>query len=426
MSDLKSRFRTLLRSSERYTKTDMVYLAKGGFWLTISQISIAALALLLSIAFAHFVPKDVYGSYRYLLSIFWVLTTFSLTGIPTALARAIAKGEDGAYRESIRLSFIWSWPMILISLGLATYYFLQGNLLLFFGAIIIAIFGPFMQPSFLFGSLLEGKRAFRATAFAGIILNSVPTLALLVTMFVSRNPLSYLAVYLIANAGTATIISWFVWKRYRTSGNKPTKSLFSLGVNFSAMNILAGIAGQIDRLLVFHFLGPIELAIYSFAIALPDQIKSTGNNIATIAFPKFANRPFSEIRETLSRRLGGFTLLMIAIAGLYIVFAPFIFHIFFPAYRDAVWYSQLYALGLIPLASIFPNTALQAHAAKKELYILNIASSLFQIGILFPAIAYYGLIGAVVARTVSRIFNLLLSSILVRAYARRISLSRVG
>lgn len=415
---MKERVTSILRWGERYAKTDLTYLTKNASWLTASQILMSTFALVLSIAFAHFIPKDVYGSYRYLLSLFWTLATFSLTGIPTALARAIAKGEDDAYKESVRLSFIWSWPMILISLGLAAYYLAQGNLLLFGGALIIAILGPLMQPTYLFGSLLEGKRAFRATAVAGVILNFVPLLALIATMFVSHNPLAFLVVYLIANAGTATLISWYAWTHYRAEKRKPTESLFALGAHFSVMNILAGIAGQIDRLLVFHYLGAIELAVYSFAIALPDQIKAMSNNIATIAFPKFANRSFREIQETLAHRLGGFTLLMIALAGVYIVLAPFAFNIFFPAYTEAIWYSQIYALALIPLASIFPTTALQAHAANKELYILNILSSLFQIGILFPAIAYYGLLGAVIARIVSRAFNLLLSVGLTANYAR--------
>lgn len=423
VSNSKSHFITLLRSGERYAGTDMVYLAKGGLWLTVSQVAIATLALLLSVAFARFVPKDVYGSYRFLLSMFWVITTFSLTGISAALARAVTKDENGAYGESIRLSIIWSWPMILISLGLAVYYLVQGNPLLSSGALIIAVLGPFMQPSFLFGSILEGKRAFRAIAFAGIVLNLVPAIALIATiLFVFQNPLAYLSVYLIANAGTAIVISWFVRKRYHMTGHRPVQSLFSLGAHLSIMNILSGIAGHIDRLLVFHYLGPIELAVYSFATALPDQIKSMCNHIATVAFPKFVSRSFQDIQETLSYRLAAFTLLMIAVALGYIAIAPLAFGLFFPAYADAVWYSQIYALALIPLASIFPDIALQAHAAKKELYIFNTASSIFQIGILFTAIAYYGLIGAVVARIVSRAFNLLISVILARAYARRISL----
>jgi O-antigen/teichoic acid export membrane protein len=110
---------------------------------------------------------------------------------------------------------------------------------------------------------------------------------------------------------------------------------------------------------------------------------------------------------------------MATLAGIYILFAPLLFRIFFPAYGEAVFYSQIYVLALIPLGSIFPNTALQAHAANKELYILNISSSVFQIGILSLAIAFYGLLGAVIARIISRAFNLLLSTTLASHYAKK-------
>jgi len=415
-STLSGRLRTLLTAGERYAQTDLHYLIKNASWLTIGQISIALLALLLSITFARFVPKDIYGSYRYLLSVFWTLTTFSLTGIPAALARAIAKGEDGAYKESLRLSLLWSFPMILISLGLSVYYCIQGNTLLFIGTLIIALIGPFMQTSFLFGSILEGKKDFRVTALAGIVLNVVPTVSLILSMFVSQNPLVYLFVYLVANAGTAGLISWYVWQTYREAELRRSESLFSLGAHFSAMNVLAGISQQIDRLLVFHYLGAVELAVYSFAIAVPDQLKAAVSNIATISFPKFANRPFEEIKQTLSFRVGKFTLLMIILTMLYIFLAPWAFHLIFPTYSEAILYSQIYALALIPLGSLFPTTALQAHAANRELYYFNIISSVFQIGILFPAIAWYGLLGAVVSRIFSRAFGLWLSLFLMRGY----------
>jgi O-antigen/teichoic acid export membrane protein len=403
-----SPYRRLVTYAEKVTHTDLEYLFTNGFWLTLAQIGIALIAFVLSIAFAHFVTKDTYGTYRYLLSIFWTLTAFSLTGLPVAMARAVARGEDGAYVESFWLSMIWSWPMVLISLGLAGYYYLQGNHLLMIGAIIIAIIGPFMQSTYLFGAFFEGKRAFRANAIAGIILNVVPALALIGAMFLTQDPLIYLAVYLVGNAGTAGVISLVAYFKYKTNSIKSEK-LFTLGGHFSIMNILSTIASQVDRLLVYHYLGAAELAIYVFATAMPDQVKNIFNNVTTLAFPKFANRSLKEIHETLLFRLAGFTGIMTIVAIAYIVVAPLAFHILFPAYASSIGYSQLYALALIPIGNMIPTTALQAHAANRELYIFNILSSLVQIGLLFPAIALYGLLGAVIARIISRTFNLALA-----------------
>jgi hypothetical protein len=38
MNQLKYKAYTFLRWSERHTKTDMIYLTKGGFWLTLAQV----------------------------------------------------------------------------------------------------------------------------------------------------------------------------------------------------------------------------------------------------------------------------------------------------------------------------------------------------------------------------------------------------
>jgi len=58
----------ILRYSERYTQTDMVYFASGGFWLLLGQFISTISAFLLLIAFANFLPKEVFGTYQYILA----------------------------------------------------------------------------------------------------------------------------------------------------------------------------------------------------------------------------------------------------------------------------------------------------------------------------------------------------------------------
>lgn len=408
-----------LRWSERYTKTDMVYLASGGFWLTLGQVALAGIAFTLSVAFAHFVEKDTYGTYRFLLSLFWTLTAFSLTGLPAAFARAVAQGKDGAYGQAIRLSIIWGWPMVLISFGVAIYYYLQGNFLVASGAVIIGIVGPLMQGAYLYGSFLEGKKAFRTNALAGIVLNAVPAFVLFIAILLSAGPITFLIIYLATNVATGTTISFFVYHRYRTRGAPNDKSLMHLSGHYSLMNILSTLSQQIDRLLVFHYLGAVQLAVYVFATAMPDQIKTVFNGISTLAFPKFANRPLSEIIPTLQHRIRNLTILVTLVAVVYIVLAPFAFHIFFPAYTESIFYSQLYALTLVAISNVIPLALLQAQAAKRELYIFNIASPTFQILTLFILIASYGLIGAIMARILGRAFNVIICNYLMYSYKKR-------
>ena len=66
--NIKEYLFSLLRLSEKYFKTDMVYLAKSGFWINLSYIAGSVFSLVSSIAFAYFVSKETYGIYKYIIS----------------------------------------------------------------------------------------------------------------------------------------------------------------------------------------------------------------------------------------------------------------------------------------------------------------------------------------------------------------------
>jgi O-antigen/teichoic acid export membrane protein len=419
MSAIKDRVKGLLRLSERYTKTDMVYLVGNGTWLGIAQVGMGLIALGLSIAFAHFVPKDVYGNYRFLLSIFWVLTAFSLTGIATALMRSVARGEEGIYRSVFRTSILWSLPMALLGLGAAGYYFLNENSTLGWGLIAIACIGPLMQSAYLFGAFQEGRRAFKENALSGLVLNGVPALVLLCVMPFFHEPALFIAIYLGANVLTGYAISWFfIWRR-NIAEQKMSEEFKNLTGHFSLLNILGTISQQIDRILVFHFLGAVELAVYALAVALPEQIKAAVGSIENLAFSKFANRTAQQVLGNFWNRMLILTGGLVLVAVAYMLVAPYIFSVLFPKYPEAVIYSEVFALSLVFLGNVLPPTIFQAQAAKKELYIFSVTTSVFQIVILIPCILSWGLMGAVIARILARGFNLLFGAILVSSYSKR-------
>ena len=66
----------------------------------------------------------------------------------------------------------------------------------------------------------------------------------------------------------------------------------SYGKHLSFTGIIGTVATYLDRLLIFHYLGAVEVAIYSIAIAPPEQIKNLFKNIPTLAMPKLAQKIF--------------------------------------------------------------------------------------------------------------------------------------
>ena len=136
----KNKIYKILRWSEKYTKTDMVYLAKGGFWVTFGQSITSILSLALLVAFANLLPKETYGVYRYILALAGIFNIFTLTGMNRSVARAVAAGSEGVLRASVRYKLKWNLIMLTAFWVLGGYYLINDNSLFAISFFILGIF----------------------------------------------------------------------------------------------------------------------------------------------------------------------------------------------------------------------------------------------------------------------------------------------
>ena len=107
MQKLKSKAHNILRWSEKYTKTDMVYLAKGGSWFALGTALSWLISFGTALAFANLIPKETFGAYQYVLSIVGIFGIMTLTGMNTAISRAAARGKDGSLFEALKEKIRW-------------------------------------------------------------------------------------------------------------------------------------------------------------------------------------------------------------------------------------------------------------------------------------------------------------------------------
>src|SRR3990167_8618565 len=120
---LKERITKILRWSEPYMKTDMVYLARGGFWLSLAMAVSMVGGFGLSLAFGNLVSPEVFGMYKFVFSLAGLFGTIALTTIGTTVTQAVARGFDGALKHGFKADLLWSIPGIILTLGAAVYYF---------------------------------------------------------------------------------------------------------------------------------------------------------------------------------------------------------------------------------------------------------------------------------------------------------------
>jgi len=400
--ELQEKIYKLLHWNQRYFKIDMIYLVEGGSWLTLGQIVSSITSFLLAVIFANFLSKEDYGTYKYVLSLVGILNIFTLPGMGTALIQTVARGYDGSLISVVKSKICWGILGSFVSLILAGYYFVHGNTLLGISFIISAIFIPFMDSFSIYSSFLYGKKCFNIASKYGIISQIIATLLLIFSLFLTKNLLFILVIYFLSWTLLRFIFFIITTKKFLSNQEKDPE-VISYGKHLSLMGIISTIAYQIDRLLVFHYLGATEVAIYSVAIAPLEQIKGLLKNIGPLALPKFAERSKEEIKKTIFKKILFFFSAISSIVIIYIFSAPFLFKVFFPFYLNSVFYSQIFSFSLLPTAFYLIGTvALQSQKKQKQLYQLNIIGSIIEIILLFVLIREYGLLGAILARIVSR------------------------
>ncbi|MBU6142101.1 oligosaccharide flippase family protein [Patescibacteria group bacterium] len=412
----KEKAHAALRWSERYTKTDMIYLAGGQFWAIIGQVVSSVTVFIFAIIVARYLPKDVYGEYKYIIGVVALLSSFSLTGLSTAVFQSAASGFDGSLHEGFWQNIKWSVLVFLGAFGLAAYYFTQGDHILAYGVLIGGTLSPLLASANLIAAFLNAKKDFRRTAlYIGVIETLLSSGALIITIFLAPNPLTLATVYFLGN----TLATLWIYRRiaaiYQPDHVKTDPGMMTYAKHLSAMGILSTIAANIDQVLLFHFVGPVQLAIYNFATAIPDQTKGPLNMFNTMTQAKFVDRTDKEVRTGMRNKIFWLALSSTLFVALYILLAPYFFAIFFPKYMEAVFYSQIYAISILTV--IFTPAASYLIAKKKvrEQYVNNIAVSLFQIGSMVIGVIGWGLLGLVIARIATRFFG---SSLVYLLYAR--------
>lgn len=409
---LKEKTLRLLRWSELYTKTDMVHLVSSGGWLSGGYLVSSIVAFLMAIAFANFVEKETYGTYRFILSLGIIFGAFSLTGLKTSVTRSVASGFEGTLQSAFKERMIWSIPMFLIAGGASIYYLILGNMVIAASLVIVALCNPILYSSTLYAAYLNGKEAYRTNALYAAIRAVVPAIIMLIVIRVVPSVPAMVIAYFAAHTILAFLF-YTITARTVPSGAPQDTASNAFGKHLSITNLIDIAANQLDKVLVFHFVGASDLAVYYFALNIPEQINGLFSNIYSIALPKFSRRPINELRKTLFSKVAQFGLIMLIIVTTYIISAPLIYKVIFPNYIEAIRLSQIAALGMIGVIGTLPTALLHAKQATRLIYTSRTISSLIRIGLLIALVIPYGVLGVVLASVLNKIIDAIVASLAV-------------
>ncbi len=388
-------------------RIDALYFIKGGFWLSVTQAITILAGLITTALFAHYLTEIEYGVYRYLVGLAALLSAFSLTGIGQAILQTAAKKYYSFYQETLKLNFLFSAGIVLSSIFGGAYYWLNGNSTLALGCLIIALFQPLINTFQYTTSYLQGDGQFRTSTIIQTIRTLVVSIASLFALLWTRNIIALFAVLLITTAFIN--LATHLYCRPKKAGSTPkdiSEKYILYAKNSSIRNAVSSIAFRADSLFIFTQLGAAELAIYSIATLVPEQIKGSFKNLSSLLLPKYSAHTNEKILlGGIPKRSFQISMLLLAITIFYIVISPYFYHLFFPKYEISILYSQIYALAFPSFFALIPMTVIQSRLDEKALDHINNQNTFWSLLLVIVLTIFYGIMGAVIGKVVARYLN---------------------
>ncbi|MBU4536521.1 oligosaccharide flippase family protein [Patescibacteria group bacterium] len=394
----------------------MVYLFEGGSWMASGHIIITILSFVTVIIFANLLSPETYGSYKYILSFIGILAIPALPGMNTAIAQSIAKGNEGSFLPSIKTKIKWGFLSTLFGFVLGGYYYFNGNYTLAISFSLIGIFIPFMESFGLYTNYLHGKKLFNYMSRYDVFSSVIVSLILITTVFITNNLFILIFTFL-----TSWTLIRFIYLKLTLKNFKPNNqkdpNIINYSKHLSLMTLIGTISSSLDKILLWHYLGAAQVATYILALSIPTNLNGFVRILNRLAFPKLAEQNILDIKNNLLPKILKLSLLVLCIIFIYIIFAPFVFKIFFPKYLNAIIYSQILSFILLAQPIALISTAMLAQTKKRELYWLNTLSPILQIILLISLIPPFGILGAVLATLGSNTFR---SILLIYLFKKRI------
>ncbi len=390
----------------------------GAGWLLLQQIIIAPMSLLTTVLLAKVLSIETYGYYKYILSIYGVISIFSLSGFYSISFLNVQRGQDEFFNIGFKYRKLLRWIPAIITLFLSLYYFYNNNN--FLGLLfLITIFSHlFVDLYDLYLIATNGKGDFKLNAKLAILSYFVSFFpSIFVAYFISQN------LYLVF--GTMFFFQFlfryfafqYVKKKYNFHSNKDfildikkKKEFERESLSLSLNNALAGINGNASNAIVFNRLGAEATAIYSLAITFADFIYgiiSAPLSKTLLILSKMTRDGVANIEKIKLIKSMSKNYFWLAFLGMVLcmIFLPFVYKFLFAKYLFSYKYAVVYSLSILAVA-LYP--AFQYFYEARNIKLLNtvqIITLIIGLTALFFSSWHFGLWGAIIVAMIMRFGN---------------------
>ncbi len=396
---------------------------EGAGWLFLQQILIAPMSILTTVLLTHFLSIQNYGYYKYILSIYGIISIFSFSGIYSIATLNMQRGQDNFFKLGFKYKKIVRWIPSIISFCVAIYYFYMGNsfLSLFF---LINIFSYLIVDTYDFYLVaLQGKGDYRSNMKYAVLYYLCSTLPPAITAIFTQN-LYIIFIIMYLSQGIFRYITFQIIKRKLNLNMKSLnthniskseiKDFRKESLSISLTGALGNAQVNASGVIIFNRLGAEANAIYSIALTFADFVTgiigSTMTKIQLIlsritrdkGYTRESDKEKISLIRGLFKKYFWFSFIS---ALLCVMLLPVVYKFLFAKYFFSYKFSMVYSISILAVAMTPAYQYLYEKRLFKMINIVQTISLIINLIALFFAAMYFGLWGAIIVAVLMRFVN---------------------
>lgn len=247
--------------------------------------------------FTHFVDKQQYGQFQYIITIFSTLSIFALPGTTMAFTKMGALNDEQLHFKLVKLRIKSSIIGSIVILALSSYFY-DSNPELSKSFIWLIFLFPFFFSLDSYLHIFSGRENFSLKASLEVLKKLLVISSLGVAIYFQLlDNLPLLMLMLLLPEIICHIIGYsilFSMKKPKIASQNDYQyyKRYTQGITF--ISFLGIIETKLDKLIIGTFIGLSELAIFHVSKVIQEQIKSIWSIFSTVFLPKIYKRTKKE------------------------------------------------------------------------------------------------------------------------------------
>jgi len=253
-----------------------------------------AFGLLMSVALTRLLSVSEYGEYRYLFTIFIIVSFFSLPSSTNAIIRFVPQGFDWSYISltNLRVKFSLLGSAFFLCIAIVSIFYEKiGSPFIF---IIFAICFPIFNSMDLFEYYLQSKIKFKKLNYLQVLRALLRFIFTILICWFTKSAI-YTLITFIAVTCIFNLISYVHIKNYFSIKNckkefkKEKQKVKSMAINLSLVGLLPMVSTYIDKIAIAKYINTESLAIFTIGILLGETVNGLFKGLLSTLNPKLVN-----------------------------------------------------------------------------------------------------------------------------------------